>query len=147
MGTWAEGAFDNDDAADWSLQFEDADQASGLRLIEDALKQATEIGGDRYLESDAGARAVAAAELVAHIAGQPVRGTPYNEEALRWAARASPHARPSLIGLASRAVARVTGPESELAELWDRAEPSWRTSTTELAVKLQAAGTDPDTSA
>lgn len=51
MGTWAEGAFDNDDAADWSLQFDGADQASGLRLIEDALKQATETGAGRYLET------------------------------------------------------------------------------------------------
>jgi hypothetical protein len=142
MGTWAEGAFDNDDAADWSWQFDGADEASGLQLIEDALKQAVEAGAARYLEIDVGARAIAAAGLVAHIAGHPVRETPYNEDALRWAARVSPHARPSLAGLARQAVVRVTGPESELAELWDEAESSWRTSMTELAFNLQGAGQD-----
>jgi hypothetical protein len=139
VGAWAEGAFDNDDAADWVLQFDGADQASGLRLIEDALKQAAETGADRYLEIDAGARAVAAAELVTHIAGQPVRQTPCNEDVLRWAAQVSPDALPSLADLARRGVARVAGPGSELAELWDEAGPSWRTSMAELASKLQAA--------
>ena len=138
MGAWAEGAFDNDDAADWALQFDGADQASGLRLIEDALKRAAEPGTDDYLEIDDGARAVAAAELVAHIAGQPVRETPYNEDALRWAARVSPPALPSLVDLALRGVARVAGPGSELAQLWDDAGPSWRTSIAELTGKLQA---------
>jgi hypothetical protein len=142
MGTWAEDAFDNDDAADWSWQFDGADEASGLRLIEDALKQAAEAGAARYLEIDVEARAIAAAALVAHLAGQPLRETPYNEDALGWAARVSPHVRPALVGLARQAVARVTGPESELAELWDEAESSWRTSMTELAFNLQGAGQD-----
>ena len=82
---------------------------------------------------------MAAAELVAHIAGQPVRQAPYNEDALRWAAQVSPDALPSLVDLARRGVARVAGPGSELAELWDEAGPSWRTSMTELASKLRAA--------
>ena len=42
MGAWAEGAFDNDDAADWAAQFDGADQEEGLRLIEDALRQAAQ---------------------------------------------------------------------------------------------------------
>jgi Domain of unknown function (DUF4259) len=37
MGTWGEGAFDNDAAADWAHRFERADRASGIALIEDAL--------------------------------------------------------------------------------------------------------------
>lgn len=139
MGTWAEGPFDNDDAADWSLEFEDADEASGLRLIEDALNEAAGTGAGVYLQYDAGARAVAAAELVAHIAGQPTLESPYNEVALRWATRVSAHARPSLAGLAAQAVTRVTGPGSELAGLWDEAGPSWRTSMTELEARLRAA--------
>jgi hypothetical protein len=50
MGTWAEGPFDNDDAADWSLEFEDTDEASGLRLIEDALNEAAGTGAGGYLQ-------------------------------------------------------------------------------------------------
>jgi hypothetical protein len=137
MGAWAEGAFDNDDAADWSLQFENADLQSGLRIIEDALNEAVAAGASDYLECDAGSRAVAAAELVAHIGGGTVRESSYNAEALQWAARLTPHADPSLAALAGRAVARVIAPDSELAELWDESGPSWRTSMTELRNRLQ----------
>jgi hypothetical protein len=139
MGTWAEGAFDNDDAADWAAQFDGADQETGLRLIEDALRQAVQESSGGYLDSDAGAQAMAAAELVTCLADQPVRVTPYNESAVRWAARASQHAAPSLAGLAIRAVERVTGPRSELASLWDEAGTSWRASIADLASRLQTA--------
>lgn len=142
MGTWAEGAFDNDDAADWAMQFDGVGQAAGLRLIEDALRLAAQAGADQYLEVDAGAQAVAAAELVAHIAGQPARRTPYNEDVLDWADRVSPAAGRSLAGLAGRAVKRVTGLGSELAELWNDAEPSWSTSMAALALRLETAGQD-----
>jgi hypothetical protein len=37
MGAWGVGAFENDTAADWDLEFETADMAAGLRLITDAL--------------------------------------------------------------------------------------------------------------
>jgi hypothetical protein len=36
MGAWGVGAFENDTAADWDLEFETADMAAGLRLITDA---------------------------------------------------------------------------------------------------------------
>jgi Domain of unknown function (DUF4259) len=137
MGAWAEGAFDNDDAADWAAQFDGADQETGLRLIGDALRQAAQTSPDGYLDSDPGAQAVAAAELLTCVAGQSVRVTPYNESAIRWAAQASPHAAPSLAGLAIRAVERITGPRSELASLWDEAGTSWRASMTDLASRLQ----------
>ena len=143
MGAWADGAFDNDDAADWAVQFDGADQAEGLRLIEDALKQAAQTPSDGYLDGDAGAQAVAAAELLTCVAGQPARTTPYNESALRWAAGVSTDAAPPFAGLAARAVARVTGPRSELAALWDEAGTSWRASMTDLASRLQAVGGDP----
>lgn len=143
MGAWGEGAFDNDDAADWAAQFDGADSEAGLRLIEDALRSAAQTGLDDYLESDIGAEAVAAAELVMGIVGQPPRTTPYNETALRWAARVSPDAAQPLVGLALRAIERVTGPGSELAELWDEAGPSWRASMTDLASGLRAAEENP----
>lgn len=139
MGTWAGGAFDNDDAADWAAQFDGADQETGLRLIEDALRQAAQTAPGGYLHYNAGAPAVAAAELVTCLAGQPVRVTPYNEGAIRWAARAGQHTAPSLASLAIRAVERVTGPRSDLASLWDEAGTSWRASMTDLASRLHTA--------
>jgi len=137
MGTWGEGAFDNDTAADWALAFDGADQASGMRLIEDALQHAAGTPASDYLDYADGARAIAAAELVAHIAGQPADATPYNEDALRWAAQAHPRAAPPLVSLARQAVARVTSEGSELAELWDDASSSWRSSVVQLAERLR----------
>jgi Domain of unknown function (DUF4259) len=137
MGTWGEGAFDNDTAADWALAFDGADQAFGMRLIEDVLKHAAGTPASDYLDCDDGARAIAAAELVAYIAGQPADATPYNEEALRWAARTHPRVPPPVVNLARLAVARVISEGSELAELWDDVPSSWRSSVAQLAAKLK----------
>jgi hypothetical protein len=59
---------DNDDAADWAAQFDGADQEEGLRLIGDALRQAAQAPSGGYLDSDAWALAVAAAELLTCVA-------------------------------------------------------------------------------
>jgi len=62
MGAWGEGAFDNDDAADWSWEFENADLTAGLQLITDALSAAAQADDAAYLDERDGALAVAAAE-------------------------------------------------------------------------------------
>lgn len=140
MGAWGEGAFDNDTAADWSWEFENADLAAGLRLITDALSTAAQ-ADDRaaYLDADDGTRAVAAAELVASINGQPIAESPYNETARRWIARAQPRSDRSMTNLASRAISGVTAKYSELAQLWDETgSSSWRSAMSELQDKLDA---------
>jgi hypothetical protein len=139
MGAWGEGAFDNDTAADWAEEFDGADLASGVRLIEDALGRAAGTPADGYLDGDDGDQAVAAAELVAYIAGRPVDATAYNATAFGWADRVSPAIEPSLLDLALRALARVTGEGSESAELWDEGPSTWRESVAQLTAKLQAA--------
>jgi hypothetical protein len=68
VGTWGEGAFDNDTAADWVHEFDGADLASGMRLIESALGRAAGTPAGSYLDREDGDLAVAAAELVAYIA-------------------------------------------------------------------------------
>jgi hypothetical protein len=139
VGTWGEGAFDNDTAADWAREFDSADLASGMRLIENALGRAAGTPADSYLDGEDGDRAVAAAELVAYIADEPVEGTPYNATALDWADHVDAEAELRLLDLARQALARVTGENSELAALWDEGPSTWRESVTELAAKLQAA--------
>ena len=140
MGAWGERAFDNDTAADWSWEFENADLAAGLRLITDALSAAAGAdGAAAYLDADDGTRAVAAAELVASINGQPIAESPYNETARQWIARVHPSSDPSLTNLARRAVSRVTAENSELAQLWDETgSSSWRSAMSELQGKLDA---------
>jgi hypothetical protein len=139
VGTWDEGAFDNDTAADWAHEFDGADLASRMRLIEDALGRAAGTPAGSYLDRKDGDLAVAAAELVAYIADEPVEGTPYNETALDWADRVDAEAEPRLLNLARQALARVTRANSESAALWDEGPSTWRESVAELAAELQAA--------
>lgn len=118
--------------------FSGLDEASGLRLIEGALREAAEATVGSFLEMDAGAKAVAAAEVVACIVDRSSRDAPPREPALRLAALVSPDARISLVGLASRAVTRVTESGSELAELWSEGETSkWLASIGNLMSRLQ----------
>ena len=139
MGAWGEGAFDNDTAADWSWEFENADLAAGLRLITGALSAAAQADDAAYLDADDGTRAVAAAELVASINDQPIAESPYNETARQWIARVHPSSDLSLTNLARRAISRVTTENSELAQLWDETgSSSWRSAMNELLDKLDA---------
>jgi hypothetical protein len=139
MGAWGDGAFDNDTAGDWSWEFEDADLAGGLRLITGALSAAAQADAAAYLDADDGTLAVAAAELVASINGQPIKESPFNETARQWLTRVHPTSDPSLTNLARQAVTRVTGQNSELAELWDDAgSSSWRSAMSGLRDKLDA---------
>jgi uncharacterized protein DUF4259 len=139
MGTWGEGAFDNDTAADWAHEFDGADRASGIQLIEEALGQAAGTPADGYLDRRSGDRAVAAAELVAYIADEPVDESAYNAVALEWVERVDAAAEPPLLDLARRALARVTAKGSESADLWDEEPSTWRESVAGLDAKLKAA--------
>jgi hypothetical protein len=139
VGTWGEGAFDNDTAADWAHEFDGADLAAGMQLIEDALGQAAGTPAGSYLGRRSGDLAVAAAELVAYIADEPVDETAYNTVALEWVERTDPRAELPLLDLARQALARVTGEGSESADLWDEEPSAWRESVAELDAKLKAA--------
>jgi len=139
MGAWGEGAFDNDTAADWSRSFRHADQASGLALISDALSWAARTPALRAREGEI---AVAAAELVACIAGQPAEETAYNRTAFEWADQMDAAAQPQLTGLALQALAQVTGSGSELADLWDEVPSTWPASIAQLLARLLDASPD-----
>jgi hypothetical protein len=143
MGTWGEGAFDNDAAADWAHRFERADRASGIALIEDALGRAAGTPASSYLGASDGDLTVAAAELVAYLADQPVEESAYNRTAFEWADRVDALAGPELTGLALQALTRITGDDSELADLWDEGPSTWRASIAELAAKLRDVRPDP----
>ena len=127
MGAWDEGPFSNDTAADWADAFEDADLNVGLQLVTDALSAAADTETGTYRDSDVGCEAVAAAELVVAMRGVSIEESPYNEAAVAWLRTAEPTASSELVSLAARALDRVAGPGSELAELWQEAgSSSWR---------------------
>lgn len=50
MGTWDSGPFDNDTAADWCGDLDDADVAQRPALVREALTRSA--GEDGYLDGD-----------------------------------------------------------------------------------------------
>ncbi|MFH8474690.1 DUF4259 domain-containing protein [Streptomyces sp. NPDC018000] len=111
MGTWDIGHFDNDTAADFSGDLDDAPQGKRAELIRDALTDV--VRTEDYLDSDEAAVAVAASALVAAQCpgGEPVT-TAYGPD------KPLPELPVELRGLAVRALDRVVTEPSELLELW-----------------------------
>ena len=129
MGAWGVGPFDNDSAADWLAELEERGEAA----IRDALAAAADAGDDAYIEIDAAAEALAAAEVVAASCGHAAPSLP--EAVLAWSGA---HGVPAddLVELALRAAKRV-GEASELRDLWDEAaNPAWLTGVHDLRFRL-----------
>ncbi len=118
MGAWGAGSFENDIASDWAADLADGGDVAMLR---DTLTAAATCPQDEYLESDEGAAALAAAEVVAAAAGRPVRSVAMGNSgphALAWGKNHPAAGKDDLVELALAALDRVEGPESELQELW-----------------------------
>ncbi|WP_298457904.1 DUF4259 domain-containing protein [uncultured Cellulomonas sp.] len=117
MGTWGTGPFDNDTAADWAGDFEEADVAARPAMIRDALAAAAD--AEDYLDADDAMAALAAAALVsAAQANGPQLDDNYGPDA---AALEGLDLGEGLRVLAVRAVTRVFGADSEWRELWEDA--------------------------
>ena len=130
MGAWGSGPFENDDAADWAWELEEAPDHGVLRA---ALEAA--IGERGYLDSREGANAVAAAAVTASAVDGDVEGL--SDEVIDYIRRVG---RPDadLAEQARRALDRV-GRDGELAELWDETDdPSWREGLASLDRRLRA---------
>ncbi|MEU9575988.1 DUF4259 domain-containing protein [Streptomyces chilikensis] len=113
MGTWDTGPFDNDTAADFSGDLDDAPEGARAAMVRAVLLRAAGTGAAGHLDADVACEAVAAAALVAAQCprGEPV-DTPY----------APGEPLPDLTGLravAAEALGRVVTEPSELLELWE----------------------------
>ncbi|AWZ09345.1 DUF4259 domain-containing protein [Streptomyces sp. ICC4] len=131
MGTWDIGPFDNDTAADFSGELDEAPEGEREAVIRRALLSAIDTRDD--LDSDIAAEAVAAAALVCAQCpqGEPVT-TPYGPDL------PVPRLPDDLRELALRALDRVVTEPSELLELWsetDEAGP-WRETIARLRTPL-----------
>ncbi len=131
MGAWGAGTFDNDDASDWVYRLE---EASDLTLLRDTLVVAAEPDG--YLDSPVCAEALAAAEVVAALAGRPAPDLP--EEVRGWVEEHQTRVPPDLRTLAVQAIDQVAA-DSELRELWEEAEETdaWADRVQELRGRLE----------
>ena len=120
MGAWGHNTFDNDDASDWVYELE---ESSDLTAITDALNAVTDDAED-YIEAPECSNALAAAEVVAALNGNPSPDLP--DTVREWiAGKLAPES--SLNAKAHRAV-DVVLTDSELKELWEEnAEdyPKW----------------------
>ncbi|MEW2417484.1 DUF4259 domain-containing protein [Streptomyces sp. NPDC046866] len=119
MGTWGTGPFDNDTAADFSGDLDEAAADEREGIVRGALLRV--IGTAGYLEAPESDHAVAAAALVAAQSpgGEPAHPVYGPEEPL-----------PDLTGLrdlALQALDRVMTEPSELMDLWAEADGApWR---------------------
>ncbi|MEW1585949.1 DUF4259 domain-containing protein [Micromonospora vinacea] len=119
MGAWDSGPFDNDTAADWCGDLDDADVSKRPDLVREALTRAA--GEEGYLDADGACEAIAAAAIVAaqQPGGQPI-ASPYAPEFLRDGGRLD--VPDDLAALAVRAIDRILATDSEWRELWEDAE-------------------------
>lgn len=108
MGAWGHGNWENDDAMDL---VQDLSKPNVLR--ESLLAASTPSGRE---ETGTCCRALAAAEVVAALVGEPSSHLP--DEVSAWVAEHRTAESTELVALAQAAVAAVEG-ESELQELFD----------------------------
>jgi hypothetical protein len=140
MGAWGHGIFDNDDAADWVYELE---EAADDGVVERTLRAVASQPEDAYVEAPEAAAALAAAEVVAaSVTGSHdalVSGGAYSEGALAWVRSHGSAVRPELVPLALAALRRARH-SSELRELWDEAGPDeWLAEVGGLERRLQSA--------
>lgn len=112
MAIWGYGSFDNDSARDFTVEV--------VQDGEVALREAFEVVLDLdvdYVEVEEGARALAAAEILAVVLmGDTSKIT---DAGLRdWVQNADQTSLANLRELASEALGRVLAPDSELPEQW-----------------------------
>jgi hypothetical protein len=122
MGTWDVGPFDNDTAADWCGDLDDAVPERRAALIRDALTRVAQ-HGDEYLDSRDAVEAIAAAAIVAsQLPGGAAIDTPYAPEFLLEGGAVE--VADDVPAIAVRALDRIVGKDSEWRELWEDAEES-----------------------
>lgn len=119
MGAWDTGAFDNDDAADFAGDLNDAAPADRPGLIREALEAAAD--NDDYLEASTANAAIAAAAIVASLQPDgPEVDSVYGPEFLTDGEGID--LPDDLVELSLRAIARILSEESEWRDLWEESE-------------------------
>ncbi len=132
MGTWGVGTFENDDAADWVYHLE---KSRDLTLLGSTINALTEATG--YLEAPTCVNALAAAEVVAALAGKPASDLP--EDVMRWVKSNEKLDAKDLRPPAVSAIDRILA-DSELKELWGESGEvgNWEAAVRDLRGRLSA---------
>ena len=137
MGAWGDGPFENDDACDWLFGLK---KAKDTRLLGKTLDRAR---ATKSCDAPGASMAIAAAEVVAALAGHPRSDLP--GQVVTWLP--GKLLAPGLIKAAKATVKRVRT-DSELRDLWAEAEEdaeagtdAWSLGLIELEARLSARGT------
>ena len=115
MGAWGCGNFENDDALDWVI---DLEEAKDLSFVVETLDAVIESAED-YVDAWESSIALAAAEVIAALAGHPAAQLP--EEVLAWIDKQPNSLDSEAIRKAKQAV-KIILADSELKELWQETD-------------------------
>jgi hypothetical protein len=116
VGAWDGGAFDNDDAADFSTELDDADPNQRLVLLRAALQAAVD-SADLDAEERVPPRAIAAVAVIAASHLPPTDDSEYGPKFLSSSADVF-DAPDDLVELALLALDAVADSDTEWAELY-----------------------------
>jgi hypothetical protein len=136
MGAWGLGNFENDDALDWVFELQ---SAKDLSVVVETFDQVIE-SSEGYVDAWESAIALAAAEVVAALAGQPAAQLP--DEVLEWVKGYTSENKAisldaSVVNKAKQAVTIILT-NSELQELWEETEEydQWESVIADLQKRL-----------
>ena len=132
MSTWGMGSFDNDGALDFVSAFVETPKPG---MVDEALRRMGEKKHQQDLTDNE--RALAAAEVVAAMHGQPADDIPAELEDMLQSFTVKPN--PELLKLARQAVLAVKT-QSEMRELWDEGDDGqiWLEHIDDLVARLSA---------
>ena len=133
-GAWDAGPFDNDDALDWVWELTDSDDLSAVEMAIDGVFESP-----GYIEAPTASMAIAAAEVLAALAGKPAESLP--DEVTSWVESNDLEVSKAMTDKARKAIKLVMdGESSELAQLWGDAPElasAWRASLESLMQRLE----------
>jgi hypothetical protein len=130
MGAWGVGSFDNDDALDWVISLE---KSEDLSVVIKALDAVTDVTDD-YLDASDCCAALAAAEVVAALAGDPSPSLP--KEVTTWLS--AHHSVEAAVQNKAKHAVRAILTDSELRELWEEVDEfdQWYATSNDLLQRL-----------
>lgn len=125
MGTWGPGPFENDSALDWAGSLTEGNDLEPLSIAIQGL-----LDGEADVEDEA----IAAAEVLAALAGRPCASLP---DTLRSWSQSQPAPPAELLALVADAV-RHMRTHSELAGLWAESDDlaAWHAAIDDLVRRL-----------
>ena len=134
MDAWDADALGNDTATDWLAEVV---ETSDLGMILEAFDTVLSAGDDT-VELQAGEEAIAAAELVAWLAGQPGKSGDHADMIETWIDENELEFTDSLAKKARRSIDRVFNNPSELREAWEEGEDfdDWKAELAKLKERL-----------